>query len=204
MDVPQPELPREGPWFHSIRWDRSVNITGRGFALIGAGASGFQIAPTTVGQVEHLSIFQRTAQWMFPNPNYHEKVPAGQKWAIRHLPFFGRWFRFLQFWPGSGGDLSSSRIDPDYDDSDGHAVSEPNLATRGFFEGWLRQQVGDDVELSTKVIPDYPVTGKRTPQDNGSWLEALSRDDVELIRTPIKRIEGSGFAPSPGRCTRLM
>ena len=31
---------------------------------------------------------------MFPNPNYHEPVPDGMKWAIRHLPYFGRWFRF--------------------------------------------------------------------------------------------------------------
>ena len=39
--------------------------------MIGAGASGFQIAPTIAPEVEHLTVFQRTAQWMFPNPNYH-------------------------------------------------------------------------------------------------------------------------------------
>ena len=62
----------EGPSFHSIRWDHSVDITGTRFALVGAGASGFQIAPTIADRVGHLSVFQRTAQWMFPNPNYHE------------------------------------------------------------------------------------------------------------------------------------
>ncbi len=157
----------EGPSFHSSRWDHSVDITGSRFAPVGAGASGFQIAPTIAGIVDHLTIFQRTAQWMFPNPNYHERVPEGQKWAIRHLPFFGRWFRFLQFWPGSGGDLAGSRIDPDFDDRDGLAVSERNLATRGFFEGWLREQLADSPELLDKVIPRYPATGKRTLQDNG-------------------------------------
>ena len=188
----------KGPWFHSTRWDHTVDITGKRFGLIGAGASGFQIAPTIAERVGRLSVFQRTAQWMFPNPNYHEKVPEGQKWAIRHLPFFGRWFRFLQFWPGSGGDMGSSRIDPDYDDSDGYAVSERNLATRGFFEGWIRRQVGDDEDLLAKVIPDYPATGKRTLQDNGSWLAALRRDDVELVRTGIERIEPSGVRTTDG------
>ena len=188
----------EGPSFHSTRWDHSVDHRGTRFALIGAGASGFQIAPTIAPEVEHLTVFQRTAQWMFPNPNYHEKVPEGHKWAIRHLPFFGRWFRFLQFWPGSGGDLSYCRIDPDYDDSDGLAVSEGNMATRGFFEGWIREQIGDDEELLAKVIPPYPATGKRTLQDNGSWLKCLTRDDVDLVRTGIERIEANGVRTTDG------
>ena len=29
-------------------------------------------------------------------------VPDGDRWAIRHLPFYGRWFRFLTFYPGAG------------------------------------------------------------------------------------------------------
>lgn len=188
----------EGPSFHSTRWDKSVDYSGKKFALVGAGASGFQIAPTIAPDVEHLAVFQRTAQWMFPNPNYHEKVPEGQKWAIRHLPFFGRWFRFLQFWPGSGGDLSGSRIDPEWDDSDGLAVSQRNQSTRGFFEGWLREQLADEPDLLDKVIPDYPATGKRTLQDNGSWLNCLKRDDVDLVRTGIERIEPTGVRTEDG------
>ena len=187
-----------GPSFHSARWDHSVDLSGKKFALVGAGASGFQIAPTIADTVAELNVFQRTAQWMFPNANYHEPVPEGQKWAIRHLPFFGRWFRFLQFWPGSGGDLSSSRIDPDYDDSDGRAISERNEMTGQFFGGWIREQVGDDEELLAKVLPDYPATGKRTLQDNGSWLRCLKRDDVELIRTGIERIEANGIRTEDG------
>ena len=42
-----------------------------GSRSIGAGASGFQIAPTIADDVAQLTVFQRTAQWMFPNPNYH-------------------------------------------------------------------------------------------------------------------------------------
>ena len=35
-----------GPSFHSARWPAGLDITGSRFALVGAGASGFQIAPT--------------------------------------------------------------------------------------------------------------------------------------------------------------
>ena len=47
----------------------------------------------------------------------------------------------------------------------------------------------DDTDLLAKVIPDYPATGKRTLQDNGSWLRTLTRDNVDLIRTGIDHIE---------------
>ena len=62
--------------------------------LVGAGATGFQIAPTIVDDADRLMIFQRTAEWMFPNPAHTTPmVPDGDRWAMRHLPFYGRWLR---------------------------------------------------------------------------------------------------------------
>ena len=80
----------EGPSFHSAAWDHSVGLTGKRVALVGAGASGFQIAPTIAEDVAHLTVFQRTAQWMFPNLMYHDEVGDGVRWAMRHLPFYGQ------------------------------------------------------------------------------------------------------------------
>ena len=126
-------------------------------------------------------MFQRTAQWMFPNPNYHDEVGPGVQWALRHLPFYGRWYRFLLFWPGCDKGLEAARVDPDYPDQQ-TAVSEINEITRIMFTEWITSQVGDDPDLLAKVVPDYPATGKRTLQDNGSWLRTLTRDNVELVR----------------------
>ena len=177
-----------GPAFHSARWDHGVDLAGRRVAMIGAGASGFQIAPTIAPEVGHLTVFQRTAQWMFPNPNYHAAVGPGVRWALRHLPFYGRWYRFLIFWPGCDKGLEAARVDPDYPDQQ-RAVSEMNDLTRQMFTDWIVGQIGDDPDLVAKVVPDYPATGKRTLQDNGAWLGALTRDDVDLVRTPIDHIE---------------
>jgi 4-hydroxyacetophenone monooxygenase len=186
-----------GRAFHSAEWDHSVDLDGKRVAMIGAGASGFQIAPTIAERVGHLTVFQRTAQWMFPNPNYHAAVGAGVQWALRHLPFYGRWYRFLLFWPGCDKGLEAARVDPDYPDPQ-RAVSEINEITRIMFTEWIKSQIGDDAELAAKVVPDYPATGKRTLQDNGSWLRTLTRDDVELIRTPIDRIEADGIVTADG------
>ena len=181
-----------GPAFHSAAWDHDVDVTGQRVALIGAGASGFQIAPAIAEQVEHLTVFQRTAQWMFPNPMYHEPVADGVRWAMEHLPYYGRWYRFLLLWPGADKGLDAARVDPDYDDQD-NAVSEINALARVMFTDWITTQVGDNPELLAKVLPDYPATGKRTLQDNGSWLGTLTRDNVDLVRTPIERITPTGI-----------
>ena len=165
--------------------------------MIGAGASGFQIAPTIADEVDRLTVFQRTAQWMFPNPNYHAEVGPGVQWALRHLPFYGRWYRFLLFWPGCDKGLEAARVDPDYPDQQ-KAVSEINEITRIMFTEWITSQVGDDPELLAKVVPDYPATGKRTLQDNGSWLRTLTRDNVELVRTGIDHIESDAVVTDDG------
>jgi 4-hydroxyacetophenone monooxygenase len=202
----QPKMPDipgledfEGPLFHSARWDESFDVRGKRFALIGAGASGFQIAPTIADEVEQLTVFQRTAQWMFPNMNYHRLVPDGERWAIRHLPFYGRCFRFLTFYPGAGLSIERSRIDPNFDDSDGLAISESNRVSREVFSKWIIEQVGDDADLLARVMPDYPATAKRTLQDNGSWLACLKKPNVELVRTGIDRIVAGGVITVDGK-----
>jgi 4-hydroxyacetophenone monooxygenase len=190
----------EGPAFHSAQWDHSVDLTGKRVALIGAGASGFQIAPAIADRVQHLTVFQRTAQWMFPNPMYHDSVPDGVRWAMNHLPYYNRWYRFLLLWPGADKGLEAARSDPDYThpDDPNYAVSEINAVARLMFTDWITTQVGDDQELLSKVLPDYPATGKRTLQDNGTWLTTLRRDDVELVRTPIQRITPRSVVTADG------
>ncbi|MDY6997538.1 MAG: NAD(P)/FAD-dependent oxidoreductase [Actinomycetota bacterium] len=202
LNRPQlPDLPGRdtfaGPWFHSAHWDHDVDLTGKRVALVGAGASGFQIAPAIAEQVGHLDVFQRTAQWMFPNPMYHDRVPDGARWAMEHLPYYARWYRFLLLWPGADKGLDAARVDPDYADQ-ANAVSEINAIARVMFTEWITSQVGDDPDLLARVVPDYPATGKRTLQDNGSWLATLKRPDVELVRTPIDRVTATGIVTADG------
>ena len=186
-----------GVAMHSAAWRHDVELRGKRVAVIGTGASAFQIVPTVAGACERLSVFQRSAPWMFPNPNYHAKVGPGKKWALEHVPFYARWYRFLLFWPGCDGGLDAMRVDPAWPHQD-RAVSALNDATRDAFTQYLKDQVGDDPELLAKVIPDYVCLGKRTLQDNGSWLAALKRDDVELVTDRIVRVEPDAIVCESG------
>ena len=187
-----------GEAFHSTRWPEDFDLRGQRLALLGAGASGFQIAPTIAGEVEHLSIFQRTAQWVLPNPMYHEKVPAGETWAMQHLPFYARWLRFLMTAPGLGSGVEPFRIDPNHDDPSATSVNATNAAGRDFLLGWMESHLEGRPDLVEKLTPDYPAMGKRVLQDNGSWFECLKRPNVELIRTGIERIEAEGIRTTDG------
>jgi 4-hydroxyacetophenone monooxygenase len=203
LNVPKlPDIPGmdtfAGPSFHSARWDHSVDHRGTRFALVGAGASGFQIAPTIADEVEHLTVFQRTAQWMFPNPVYHRAVPAGDAWAMRHLPFYARWFRFQIFYPASGLSAERLHMDPEWHDPHGLTVSEMNAQRRKMLTQWIESQLSDRPDILAQVIPDYPTSGKRMLQDNGSWLRTLKKPNVTLVRTGIERIVPDGVVDSDG------
>ncbi|MDN2499755.1 hypothetical protein FHY52_24205 [Nocardia nova] len=142
-------------------------------------------------------MLQRSAQWMFPNPGYHDAVGPGVGWAIRHLPFYGRWFRFLVFWGGCDTGLAAAEVDPAWEPQH-RSVSAVNDVVRTMFTQWITDQVGDDPDLLAAVVPDYPPTGKRTLQDNGSWLRTLRRDHVHLVRAGAQRLTEDGIVDSTG------
>ncbi len=200
----RPKLPEidgrdsfKGLSMHSAAWVDGTDLTGKRVAVIGTGASAFQIVPTIAPEVESLGVFQRSAPWMFPNPHYHDAVGEGVAWAMRHLPYYGRWYRLLIFWPACDGGLPAMKVDPEWPHQD-RAVSAINDAARDFFTQWMVEQVGGDVELAAKIVPDYVCLGKRTLQDNGSWLDALTRPNVDLITNPIDRIVAEGIITDDG------
>ncbi len=201
LDRPKlPDIPGRdsfaGLAMHSAEWADGTDLAGKRVAVVGTGASAFQIVPTIAPEAGHVTVFQRSAPWMFPNPIYHEPVRPGMTWAIRHLPFYGRWYRFLLFWPACDGGMEAMRVDPSWEHPE-RAVSAVNDAAREVFTQWMADQV-DDPELLAKVVPDYVCLGKRTLQDNGSWLGALTRDDVDLVTDPIAAVEPTGIRTEDG------
>ncbi len=188
----------DGPVFHSAQWDHSVDLRGKRVALVGAGASGFQIGPAIVDEVASLVVFQRTPQWMAPNPRYHADVTDGEKWAMRHLPGYARWYRFMLMWQSSDKLLELVRAEPDWSDFP-HTANAVSAARREILVKWIQDQVGDDPELAAKVTPNYPPMAKRMLQDNGSWLRCLKRDHVELVNDQIVAVDENGIVTADGR-----
>jgi len=59
-----------GPVYHTARWPESgADFTGQRVAVIGTGSSGVQSIPIIAEQADHLTVFQRTANYVIPARN---------------------------------------------------------------------------------------------------------------------------------------
>jgi 4-hydroxyacetophenone monooxygenase len=187
----------EGPSFHSARWDHSVDLHGKRVAVIGTGASAAQFITVIANDAEELDVFQRTPNWLFPVPNYHEETPAGLQWLFLHVPHYMHWYRFWLFWITTDGLLPAVVVDEGWQHQ-GRSVSEANDQLRALLTMYIESQFGDRPDLLEKVLPTYPPAAKRVVLDNGIWAETLKRDNVHLITDGIKEITPRGVVTADG------
>ena len=187
----------KGPALHTAQWQPDFDWRGKKVAMIGTGASGHQVGPTIAPDVERLTIFQRSPHWVVPNPNYFASVPEGVKWLLAHLPYYLRWYRFQLFWGFSDGLYASLKIDPNWTDSQ-RSINSSNERHRRFMERHVRTELGENSPLLEKVIPNYPPYGKRILIDN-HWFKMLKRPNVDLVTTPIARINADSVETTDGK-----
>lgn len=186
----------QGPLFHTARWDETVSVTGKRVAIIGTGASAMQTGPSIAPEVERLLVFQRTRHWVASNPNYHKEVTPGQRWAIAHVPYFGKWMRFQLFWAGSDGFHHTLKVDPNWTQPE-TSLNEANWNMRQMMIEHIRSELDGDETLLAKVVPPYPPYGKRMLRDN-HWYRMLKRPNVDLVTEAIDHIEADAIVTRDG------
>jgi len=173
--------------FHSSRIPEGYDFSGKRVGVIGNGSSSVQIVSSVVEKAAHVTVFQRTAQWIFPAPNdyYSEK----RRRMLEYYPeLMQRLFDFFMdmyntgFGNGAVGDKESQRRFAE--------ACEANLATIS------------DPELRTKLTPDYPVMCKRLIFSH-SYYTALQKPNCTLEVEQIDRIEAQGVRLTDGRLVEL-
>jgi 4-hydroxyacetophenone monooxygenase len=185
-----------GPWFHSARWDHSVDLTNKRVAVVGTGASAAQFIPQIAEQVEQLTVFQRTPPWLLPVPTYESDLPDGLQWLLRHAPAYARWDRLWVFVRTQEGLLPLATVDPDWDNG-GRSVGPLNDFLREILTGYY-EIAFPDPELRAKVLPQYPPIAKRVVLDCGTYPAALQRPNVELDTSAIAEITRTGIRTVDG------
>jgi 4-hydroxyacetophenone monooxygenase len=186
-----------GPSFHSAEWDHGVDLTAKRVGVIGTGCSAAQFSPIIAEKVATLEIFQRTPNWFFPVPHYHETVPDGLQWLLRHVPYYRQLYRFWLFWRGAETLRPMAEVDPAWPHQE-RSVSELNEMLRVMLTEAIEAQYTEHPELLAKVLPQYPPAAKRIIVDNGVWAQTLQRDNVELTTTNIERIVPEGVITVDG------
>lgn len=186
-----------GPSFHSARWPENISLAGKRVAVIGTGASGVQLIPEIAKEASSVVIFQRTPNWLFPVPHYHDRIATGFGWLLENLPGYAQWYRFLLFWRATEGVLPSCVVDPNWNDGE-LSVSAANRELRDQLTLYIEFMLADRADLLEKSVPQYAPASKRIVLDNGSWLSTLKRDNVELVTDHIERITSDSVISEGG------
>lgn len=214
-----PEIPGRqdfaGEQYHSGRWPQGgVEFSGKRVALIGTGSTGIQAAPVIARQADHLSVFQRTANFSVPA---RDRPMDRDEWVrikssydeVRHLAktSFGGF-------PYEPSGVSALEVT----DRDRRETYERLWAEGGFrflwggfsdilFDETANQTAADfirdkiratvrDPEIAERLCPnDHPYGSKRPPIDT-DYYETFNRDNVTLVdirEHPITRITHDGI-----------
>ena len=187
-----------GPMYHTGRWPHElVSFAGKRVGVIGTGSSGVQAIPEIAKTADHVTVFQRTAQYALPARNRPLTTEELQRyrddWESLRESMYRR-----GGWPFPTARLKAR----DYTPEQRHARYEELWAAGGIhlsinsYAGVLsneelNQEVGDfvrgkiravvqDPETARRLKPDYLFGTKRLILDNG-YFETYNRDNVSLV-----------------------
>ena len=177
-----------GEQFHSANWNHQLDLAGKRVGIIGNAASAVQIVPELVEQVAHLTIFQRSANWMMPKLD--RPYSETEKKLSSTLPWLAKLYRFGLWVFGEWLILPAVR--------------------RNRLAGWLVRSMCrhnlhksiKDPELRKLLTPDYPVGAKRTLFCD-SYYPSLVRDNVTLEFSSISQFNESGIELENGNKLEL-
>jgi 4-hydroxyacetophenone monooxygenase len=185
-----------GPAFHSSRWDHTLGLRGKTVAVIGTGSTSVQIVPEIAGVADKVLVFQRSPQWIVPNPNYLRAMSDGVKVLMEQVPYYASFYRLRLVWMFQDKLLPTLRRDPEWDHPE-RSVNAINDRHRVFLTDYIDKQLGERTDLRDKVLPDYPPYGKRIVVDN-HWFDTLKRDDVELVVDAIASMDEEHIITADG------
>ena len=188
----RPNLPKiagaetfAGASWHTAKWPQEFDLKGKRVAVIGTGCTGYQMVPEIALEAAHVTMFQRTPQWLFAVPGYRSPFPPQVNWLDRNLPFHTNFIAHV------------AEIDPNFQDP--YACNPLSKRAREGCIDFLERKLGDPA-LVAAMTPPHPVWSARAVvvDTEYSVLDALKRDNVTLVTAGIERIEPRGIVAKDG------
>ena len=173
-----------GSLFHTSRWDRDHDLTGRTVAVIGAAATAVQMAPEVAKLAKRLYLFQRSASWVLPKEN----DPFSEE-QIAHFV----------------DDPDAARIEREtiYQRIDGGLLfSDPEMRRAAEQAGLANLAQVEDPEVRRKLTPSVP-WGCHRPLSTNDWFPMFNRPNVELVTEPIANITHDAIVCADGKSRRV-
>lgn len=170
-----------GQAFHSSRWDHEHELDGARVAVIGTGASAVQFVPRIRRRAAHVSVYQRTAQWVLPKPD--RPTTRAERALFRRFPAAQRALRQSIYALSEGVGVATRRP---------AAMRQLQRVA----ELHLRLAVKDPA-LRQALTPDHTLGCKRLLFSN-DWYPALTSPNVELVPHAVAEIRPRGILGADG------
>jgi cation diffusion facilitator CzcD-associated flavoprotein CzcO len=173
----------EGPSFHGTRWNHDVPLEGRRVVIVGSAASAVQIVPEVAKVAGHLTVLQRTANWIMPRGRkpYSERKRAWFRRFPALMRLTQRFQRFLMSFVHDAASLGHKRMD-DFE-----------KRARGFIQKSI-----PDAELREVLTPKSRFGCKRGLVSD-DFYPALLRENVELVPEGLAAVRPGGITTEGGR-----
>jgi 4-hydroxyacetophenone monooxygenase len=193
-----PDFPGEsafaGQIFHTARWPKDLDYEGKKIAVIGTGATGYQLIPELARKAGHVHVVQRKPQWVIDVPGYLSALNPHVTWLDRNLPFHINFMRFRTNWlTGEHVYGEVFNIDPDWQGPVGRsALNAEVIADRTHY---IRSKFADRADLIEKMIPPHPPFSARPilVDSEYSIYDALLQDNVTLLTAGVERLTETGL-----------
>ena len=182
----------KGVLFHSSNWQHDVDFKGKRIALIGNGASGLQVLPSIQPIAKRVDHYARNRTWV-----------AGSISAtgpVRRLEpnLFSEEQKRSFLDPDVYYNFRKAAETASFERFGGIFKGSPeNRALREQWQDLMLSRVADKPELASKIIPPFPPNCRR-PTPGPGYLEALTKDNVDFIQTPIKKFTEHGIVTVDG------
>ena len=177
-----------GSMFHTAEWDHSVDLKDKHIGYIGTGSTASQAVPELIALPgTHVTVFQRTAQWILPVPN-RTFTEAQKRWH-RKYPRLARLERKFQLWTTAQGTAAVS--------GDGWSARLKHWALSTAAQKNLERSIEDPV-LKAKLTPTYKFGCKRMII-NDTFYDAIQKPNAYLETSPITRFTENGIVTADGR-----
>ena len=204
-----------GKWYHTGLWPQEgVDFSGLRVAVIGTGSSGVQMIPQIAGQADHLTVFQRTANFSLPARNapqdpekerQHKEEYQDRRRAALDTPF-----GMAGYPPPTKSALQATEDERERDYeakwAEGGSISflysyndlllnkEANDTASEFVRQKIRGIVQNPAVAEILAPKDHPIGTKRLCLDT-NYYETYNRNNVSLVDVkadPILEITATG------------
>lgn len=184
-----------GAMFHTTQWDPAFDVRGKKVALIGTGSTGAQLCPRIAEDASHLTIFQRTPEWVMAFENYKASITPEIRWLFDNMPYYWNWYCFSSHLTGQTMQ-SLQYHDPDWQRQGGR-INPRNDAVRQTLLDYISSKIDHDPELLKRLTPPHAPLVRRLVVDNG-FYDTIMRDNVEFVSGGISRITPTGIVSDDG------